>query len=187
MGLAMALMAKGDLRNGGSEFEWRWHGWRGARLPSFNAPMWDGQVLGDKTLLLWSEQGLAETIQFIRFAPLLKGFASRIILACQPALVRLMTTAPGIDGVVPLGEQLPPFDAHLPLMSAMHRLGTTIASIPSHLPYLATDSARVDALSGLITGDAIRIGLCWGSDSDGTDGGDRAPFHLHRRLAHPLQ
>jgi tetratricopeptide (TPR) repeat protein len=174
MGLAMALMAKGDLRGGGGEFEWRWHGWRGARLPSFNAPMWDGQVLGDKTLLLWSEQGLAETIQFIRFAPLLKGFASRIILACQPALVRLMTTAPGIDGVVPLGEQFPPFDAHLPLMSATHRLGTTIASIPSHLPYLATDSARVDALSGLITGDAIRIGLCWGSDSDGTDGGERS-------------
>ncbi len=174
MGLAMALMAKGDLRAGSSEFEWRWHGWRGAKLPSFNAPMWDGQVLGDKTLLLWSEQGLAETIQFIRFAPLLKGFASRIILACQPALVRLMTTAPGIDGVVPLGEQLPPFDAHLPLMSAMHRLGTTLASIPSHLPYLATDSARVDALSGLITGDAIRIGLSWGSDSDSSDGGERS-------------
>ena len=174
MGLATALMAKGDLRAGSAEYEWRWHGWRSNNLPAFNAPMWDGQVLGDKTLLLWSEQGLGETIQFIRFAPLLRSFASRIILACQPALVRLMTTAPGIDGVVPLGESLPPYDAHLPLMSAMHRLGTTLASIPATLPYLGTDSARVQALSGLISGDAIRIGLSWGSDSDSSDGGERS-------------
>jgi tetratricopeptide (TPR) repeat protein len=174
MGLAMGLMAKGDLRTGSAEYEWRWHGWRGATLPSFNAPMWDGQVLGDKTLLLWSEQGLSETLQFIRFAPLLRSFASRIILACPPALVRLMTTAPGIDGVVPLGENLPPFDAHLPLMSVMNRLGTTLTSIPSSMPYLATDSARVQALSGLISGETIRIGLSWGSDSESTDGGERS-------------
>lgn len=174
MGLAMALMAKGDLRTGSAEYEWRWHGWRGAKLPSFNAPMWDGQVLGDKTLLLWSEQGLSETIQFIRFAPLLRSFASRIILACPPALVRLMTTAPGIDGVVPLGEHLPPFDAHLPLMSVMHRLGTTLASIPASQPYLGTDSARVDALGAALQGDSIRIGLSWGSDSESTDGGERS-------------
>lgn len=174
MGLAMALMAKGDLRAGSAEYEWRWHGWRGAKLPAFNAPMWDGQVLGDKTLLLWSEQGLGETIQFIRFAPLLRSFASRILLACQPALVRLMTTAPGIDGVVPLGENLPPYDAHLPLMSTMHRLGTTLPSIPATLPYLGTDSARVQALGGLISGDTIRVGLSWGSDSESTDGGERS-------------
>ncbi|HVA12026.1 MAG TPA: tetratricopeptide repeat protein [Stellaceae bacterium] len=174
MGLAMALMAKGDLRAGSAEYEWRWHGWRGAKLPAFNAPMWDGQVLGDKTLLLWSEQGLGETLQFIRFVPLLRSFASRIILACPPALVRLMTTAPGLDGVVPLGEHLPPFDAHLPLMSAMHRLGTTIATIPSNLPYLAADAARIDALGGAIGGDAIRIGLSWGSDSDSPDGSERS-------------
>ena len=174
MGLAMGLMAKGDLRAGSAEYEWRWHGWRGAKLPNFNAPMWDGQVLGDKTLLLWSEQGLSETIQFIRFAPLLRNFASRIILACQPALVRLMTSAPGIDGVVPLGENLPAFDAHLPLMSAMHRLGTTLATIPSTLPYLGTDSARVQALGSLISGEQIRVGLSWGSDLDLSDGGDRS-------------
>jgi tetratricopeptide (TPR) repeat protein len=174
MSLAMALMAKGDLRAGSAEYEWRWHGWRGAQLPNFNAPMWDGQVLGDKTLLLWSEQGLSETIQFIRFAPLLRAFASRIILACPAPLVRLMTTAPGIDGVVPLGESLPPYDVHLPLMSVMHRLGTTLAAIPASLPYLATDAARVQALGALLGDDAIRIGLSWGSDSESTDGGERS-------------
>lgn len=174
MGLATALMAKGDLRAGSAEFEWRWRGWRGAKQPSFDAPLWDGQVLGDRTLLLWSEQGLGDIIQFIRFAPLLRSFARRIVLACPPALVRLMTTAPGIDGVVPLGESLPPFDAHLPLMSAMHRLGTTLASIPAALPYLGTDSARVEALGEIIGGDEIRVGLSWGSDSESSDGAQRS-------------
>ncbi|HEY1506932.1 MAG TPA: tetratricopeptide repeat protein [Stellaceae bacterium] len=182
MGLGMALMAKGDLRGGSAELEWRWHGRRDATLPSFNAPIWDGQLLRDKTLLLWSEQE-HDTIQLIRLVPLLKGFASRVVLACPPALVQLMTTAPGIDAVVPFGEQLPHFDAHLPLMSAMHRLGTTFASIPSNLPYLAADAARVDALGGLINGDAIRVGLCWGSDSDSVDGGERSiRFDALRRI-----
>ncbi len=174
MGLATALMAKGDLRAGSSEFEWRWLGYRGAKMPAINAPLWDGQPLGDKTLLLWSEQGLGETIQFIRFAPQLRAFASRIILACHPALVRLMTTAPGIDGVVALGENIPAFDAHLPLMSVMHRLGTSLASIPATQPYLSVDAARVAALEPVITGDAIKIGLAWGSDSDSTDGENRS-------------
>jgi tetratricopeptide (TPR) repeat protein len=174
MGLAMALMAKGDIKAGAAEFEWRWRGWRHAKMPVLGAPLWDGQPLGDRTLLLWSEQGLGETIQFVRFAPQLRAFAGRIILACHPALVRLMTTAPGLDGVVSLDATLPAFDAHLPLMSAMHRVGTTLATIPTNLPYLAADPARIQALAPLINGDGIRIGLSWGSDSESTDGGNRS-------------
>ncbi len=174
MGLAMALMSKGDLKAGAAEFEWRWRGWRHMKMPTLNAPLWDGQMLGDRTLLLWSEQGLGETIQFVRFAPQLRAYASRIILACHPALVRLMMTAPGLDGVVALDGALPAFDAHLPLMSAMHRLGTTLSTIPTSLPYLAVDPARAQALAPLMTGDGIRVGLAWGSDSESTDGGNRS-------------
>jgi len=172
--LAMALMAKGDVRAGSAEFEWRWRNWRGAKMPALNAPLWDGQPLGNKTLLLWSEQGLADTVQFVRFAPLLRGFASRIVLVCPPALVRLMSTAAGIDRVVALGDTMPAFDAHLPLMSAMQRLGTTLATIPGDVPYLATEPASVAALAPLVAGDAIKIGLTWGSDSESTDGESRS-------------
>ncbi len=178
MGLAMALMAKGDVRAGSAEFEWRWRNWRGATMPALNAPLWDGQPLGDKTLLLWSEEGLADTIQFVRFAPLLRGLASRIVLACPPALVRLMGTVSGIDGVVAIGEAMPAFDAHLPLMSAMHRLGTTLATIPRDVPYLAVDPAGVAALAPLVATDTIKIGLSWGSDSE--IGGRREPIDQAR-------
>jgi len=159
--LALALLADGQFQRGSEEYEWRWRGYRDARLPAIAAPLWDGRALGNGTLLLWAEQGLGDTIQFARYAPLLRSHAGRIVLACPPPLLRLMRGARGIDDVVSTGAALPPADAYLPLLSLMHRLGTTLDTIPAEVPYLAAHPGRSAALAPLLAGEGLRVGLTW--------------------------
>lgn len=161
--LGLALLTQGAFAEGTDEYEWRWRGYQGMRLPDLGQPLWDGTPLGaDRTLLLWAEQGLGDTIQFVRYAPLLHRFAGRIVLTCQPALTNLLTRVPGIDMIVPMGGVLPPFDAYVPLMSLMHRLGTTVETIPASVPpYLSADPERVAAFAPRLGGAGFKVGLVW--------------------------
>jgi tetratricopeptide (TPR) repeat protein len=169
--LAMALLTQGEFVDGAAEYEWRWRGYQGTRLPDLSQPLWNGEVLGkDKTLMLWAEQGLGDTIQFIRYAPLLRRFAGRIMLCCQPALKTLMQSAAGVDAVVAAGGELPSFDAYLPLMSVMQRLGTALDTIPAAIPYLAADADRMAALAHRFGGPDLKVGLVWsGNPKHGND------------------
>jgi tetratricopeptide (TPR) repeat protein len=175
--LGLTLMTGGDLPRGSAEYEWRWRGFRDVRLPDFKAPFWDGAVLGDdKTLLLWPEQGFGDIIQFIRFAPLLRRFAGRLVLLCPAPLAPLMRNARGIDQVVAAGEPLPAFDAYVPLLSLVQRLGTSLDTIPADIPYLATDPARLAETAPLLGGTGFKVGLVWSGNPK--HGNDR-----HRSLA----
>jgi hypothetical protein len=184
MNLALALLTRGDLHEGLEEYEWRWRGYQGARLPDLGQPLWDGTPLGDdRTLLLWAEQGLGDTIQFVRYAPLLRRFAGRIVLSCQPSLTQVMASAAGRDAVVPAGGALPPFDAFVPLMSLMHRLGTRLETIPAAVPYLGADAGRVAALAPRFRGAGFKVGLVWsGNPKHGNDRHRSVPLALLRPL-----
>ena len=122
--LALALLQHGDLPQGFTEYEWRW------QLPhhpprNFSQPLWDGSNLQGQRILLHAEQGLGDTIQFIRYAPLVARHDGYVIVECQAPLIQLLATVPGINQLVAQGETLPQFDVHLPLLSLPHRLGTT--------------------------------------------------------------
>jgi len=143
--IALALLRLGDFEQGWAEYEWRWkckdHNVGG---PTFIEPRWDGSPLDDKTILLHSEQGIGDTIQFVRYASLVAKQGARVILGCPSALFRLMQGAAGVDEVV-RSKPLPHFDVQCPLMSLPMILGTRVETIPADVSYLKVDQQLAKA------------------------------------------
>ena len=92
---ALAWLLAGDFERGWPEYEWRWQ-WKDfpSSKRSFSQPLWDGSSLAGRTILLHAEQGLGDTIQFIRYAPLVKSSGGTVILECQPALLLFCRVVP---------------------------------------------------------------------------------------------
>ena len=155
---ALLWLHMGDFQRGWPEFEWRWK-CPEYSLPPFRQPIWDGTPLNGRTLLLFADHGMGDTIQFIRYAPIVKQRGGRVIVACRRPLARILTTAPGIDHVVAEGDPLPEFDVYAPVMSLPRILGLTQSPA---IPYLAADPKLVEhwkrELGPL---PELKIGLAW--------------------------
>jgi tetratricopeptide (TPR) repeat protein/glycosyltransferase involved in cell wall biosynthesis len=174
---AVELLRAGRLEEGFAEYEWRW------RNPLFTSPRlhaelpaWDGEPMPGKTILLYTEQGLGDSIQFVRFAPLVRARAGRVVLECEAELALLFGGCAGIDEVHVRGESLPACDARAPLMSLPHLLGTADA-LPSRAPYISTSHPSPRApRSG-----RPAIGLVWaGSPNHVNDAKRSASLALYR-------
>jgi len=137
--LGMCLLLLQDFQQGFVEYEWRWR--TKSRTPEerLGKPLWDGSSLAGKTILIHTEQGCGDAIQFVRYAPLVAQRGGKVILETYRDLWRLFTTVPGVQEVVVKGEPLPAFDLQVPLMSLPRILGTTIETIPDRIPYLHAD------------------------------------------------
>jgi Flp pilus assembly protein TadD len=159
--LAYALLAAGRYEEGWQEYEWRWktrHLSGGVR--DFPVAQWGGEALGGRVILAHAEQGFGDTLQFCRYVPLIGG--GRVVLEVQPPLARLLSGLPNIAAIVARGDRLPPFDLHCPLLSLPRAFGTTLASIPAGVPYLAADAARAASWRGRLAGlGGLRVGLVW--------------------------
>ncbi|WP_189046041.1 tetratricopeptide repeat protein [Aliidongia dinghuensis] len=156
--LGVCRLLLGDWLRGWQGFEARFAA-GAATGPDIAGPAWSGGPL-DGTLLIHGEQGLGDTIQFARFAALVRAQGvGRIVLACQPPLVSLMRDIAGIDEVVPRDGPLPPYDAQIALMSLGAALKVTGATIPP-APYLTADPARVAAWADKL-GPGFKVGLVW--------------------------
>ena len=157
----MAWLSRGDYERGWPEYEWRWR-CRGRPVPGFTQPRWQGNDLAGRTILLYAEQGLGDTLQFVRYAPLVKRRGGTVLLVCPRPLVRLLSSCPGIDRVLADGSSLPAFDVHAPLLSLPMILGTTLATVPADVPYLAATPEAIERWRqalGSIPG--FRIGIAW--------------------------
>ncbi|MCT7993487.1 tetratricopeptide repeat protein, partial [Laspinema olomoucense] len=132
---ALSLLISGDYPRGFVEYEWRWQTETLKPRP-FPQPIWDGSPLTGRTILLHSEQGFGDTLQFIRYIPLVAALGGRVILECYPSLFPLLKQLEGVDILVVKDEPLPAFDVHAPLMSLPRILGTTLETIPCEIPYL---------------------------------------------------
>ena len=141
--LSTVYLLTGDWQQGWPEFEWRWKCAETTPRP-YPQPIWDGVSLGGKIILLWCEQGLGDTLQFIRYAPLVKARGGKVVLECLKEMVPLLSTVSGIDTVIAKGESLPKFDVHAPLMSLPNILKTTLENVPNRVPYLSVDPALVE-------------------------------------------
>jgi tetratricopeptide (TPR) repeat protein len=141
-------------------YEWRL---RLAKSPPawMGAPRWSGEALAGQTVLLHAEQGLGDTLQFVRYAPLVAARAGRVILVVQRPLLRLLQNTPGVDEIVALGDELPPFDVLCPLLSLPRLFGTTLESIPPALPYPSPSSPVAAHSEG-----PLRVGLVWAGNPD---------------------
>ncbi|WP_293126260.1 tetratricopeptide repeat protein [Microcoleus sp. bin38.metabat.b11b12b14.051] len=155
--LALTLLLFGDYQRGFAEYEWRW------RTPQlqprhFPQPLWDGSDLHFKTILLHVEQGFGDSIQFIRYAPLLCSRGAKVMVACYPELMRLFATVGGIEYLSVSLEGLPAFDVHAPLMSLSRILGTTLDTIPANVPYL---SPPAECKFALASDAKLKVGIVW--------------------------
>jgi hypothetical protein len=159
--LAHALLSSGELAEGFGEFEWRWKSAGFEARREFPQPVWNGKDHAG-TVLLTTEQGYGDTIQFIRYAPLVADRCGRVLLQCHRELISLVEGVPGLAQVIPLSAKLPAFDAHCTLLSLPHIFATTLATIPATVPYLKADPASAAAWAAKLPDDRrLKIGLAW--------------------------
>ncbi len=157
-GHAVALLKSGDFRRGWREYEWRWRDCQTPRQ-DLGVAAWQGEAVDGRTVLLHAEQGLGDTLQFVRFAAAVAARGARVVLEVPQPLVRLLRQVPGVSAVVACGDPLPPVDLHCPLASLPMLLEIEIDTIPN-VPYLPAPggaSVRV-AEPGLV------VGLVWAGD-----------------------
>jgi tetratricopeptide (TPR) repeat protein len=134
---ALSLLTIGDYRRGFVEYEWRGKRTGMPSKPRFRAPPWLGEPpLAGRTILLHAEQGLGDTVQFARYAPLLTRAGARVVLEVQPELKPLLSGLDGAAAVIAEGEKPPRFDFHCPLASLPLALKTEVGTIPAEFPYL---------------------------------------------------
>ncbi|HVS40370.1 MAG TPA: hypothetical protein VMS17_32735, partial [Gemmataceae bacterium] len=123
---------------------------------------WDGGPLQGRTILLHAEQGLGDTLQFIRYAPLVKAKGGHVVVQCQGSLIPLLSRCAGVDSLVPWGAKPPPFDVYAALLSLPALLGTTLSNIPNEVPYLHADPALVEHWRrqlAIVPG--FKVGVAW--------------------------
>lgn len=163
---AVCNLLMGNFDRGWQEYEWRWKN-EDLDLPerkrTFVQPLWLGDgVLTGKTILLHSEQGLGDTLQFCRYATLVAGRGANVILEAQSPLVELLTCLAGVGSVFARREALPAFDCHCPLMSLPLAFRTTLDDIPNPRQYLDSDPAkRAEWDIALGEKRKPRVGLAW--------------------------
>jgi tetratricopeptide (TPR) repeat protein len=164
--LSQLLLMSGQYAEGFREYEWRFKTRIDpAPAAGFSTPAWDGSDLHGKTLLVHTEQGLGDSIQFARYLPLAAKRGARIVLRCQPPLGALLRTVGGVE-IVTTGEQaLPSFDAHVPLLGLPNALSAS--EVPREVPYLYADGREIAAWeSRLAAIPRPRIGLCWAGNRE---------------------
>jgi tetratricopeptide (TPR) repeat protein len=161
--LGLALLLKGDYAAGLQHHEWRWQV-AGLRIGGrrFAKPAWRGEPLNGETILLHSEQGAGDTLQFLRYAPLVAARGGRVVIEVAPELKRLAVSVKDVAQVVVTGEPLPEFAQHCPFLSLPLAFGTTLATIPHEVPYLAVpEPLLAEWRARLPAGAGPRVGLVW--------------------------
>jgi len=163
--LAHILLLRGDLAAGWAEYDWRWKlpdfAWIGDLHGALPQPVWTGENIADKTILIYTEQGLGDVILFARYLPLVVGKARRVIVATNPRMRRLLATIVGITLVSIQDVALADFDVHCPLLSLPRAFGTTLDSVPSAVPYLHSDPAEQARWNRRKGNNRLRVGLVW--------------------------
>lgn len=187
MCLATTLLRLGRFAEGWQEYEWRWKSTAiQFRRPPRSQPEWGGEPLQGRTLLVESEQGLGDVLQFVRYVELLQQRGENTVFQCPQALKPLLETCSSIQRLTSADEELPPFDVHVPLLSLPRIFGTTADTVPDNVPYLVVPPSRIaDWGRRLGDLDGFRIGVAW--QGKPTYRGDRQrSFHLQKfgPLAH---
>ena len=141
---SLALLATGDYARGFAGYEWRWKRTGMPARRNYGRPLWLGEFpLERKTILVHSEQGLGDSIQFARYIPMLARAGATVVLEVQQELNSLLSRLAGVSRIVVRGEALPAFDVQCPLGSLPLALKTQLATVPAEIPYLAADENRI--------------------------------------------
>ncbi len=164
---AMSLLTIGDYARGFAEYEWRWKRTGMTVRKEFRRPPWLGETsLAGKTILLHAEQGLGDTVQFVRYVPRLAQMGARVVLEVQPALKELLGGLDGVASIAGRGEPLPPYDVHCPLGSLPLAFKTDVSNVPAAIPYLTASDARLEKWRPRLEAlPSPRIALTWSGNA----------------------
>ncbi|HWY87425.1 MAG TPA: tetratricopeptide repeat protein, partial [Gemmataceae bacterium] len=158
---SLLRLRDGDFEHGWPDYEYRW------TQPGFapryrDRQRWDGSSLTSKSILVYADQGLGDTIQFVRYLPLVKERGATVIFECQSALIPLLSSGLGADRLIPVGAPVPPFDVEAPLLSLPGIFCTTFATIPAKIPYLRADPSLVEYWRNELEPlGGFKIGIAW--------------------------
>jgi len=165
--LGLALLLSGNFKEGWQEYQWRG---KKREIATFNRdfgkPLWQGERLGGKTILLHAEQGIGDTIQFCRYAPFVSAQGGRVVLQVHRPLMRFLGGLAGTERIVDRDDPLQPFDVHCPLMGLPQIFGTNVENIPAAIPYLAAEPDRVAIWRDRLRPSGFCVGIVWQGNPD---------------------
>lgn len=172
--LALLDLLEGDFAAGWPLYEVRQRR-PTPNLRKFSKPQWKGEPLEGAAILLHAEQGLGDTLQFLRYVPMVAARGGRVLLDVPKEIKRLAAEIPGVSEVTATGEPIAPHEWQCPLMSLALAFGTTIDSIPDAVPYLKIpDEARRAAGQYPWPEGGLRVGLVWGAVTRSFEDSDRS-------------
>jgi len=177
---ALLLLTLGHFSEGFKLYEWRWKTPKlfkslgGVR--SFTQPLWSGcEPLDGRTILIYAEQGLGDTIQFCRYASLVSNLGAKVLLEVQAPLVKLLSSIDDYVNVIPKGGALPSFDYQCPLLSLPLAFKTTLETIPKISKYIQADEKKViDWEARLGKQNKPRVGIVWSGSLDHSNDQNRS-------------
>lgn len=165
--IALLNLLSGNFKEGWQGYEWRWKLGDLAVKPKFDKPQWDGSDINGKTILIYTEQGFGDTIQFIRYIPLIANRGAKVIVECEKELIALLQNIEGVYNILQKGSSLPEFDFHCPLLSLPLIFKTTVENIPSQIPYLKVDLELSKKWQDKILNNSkLNVGLTWAGNPE---------------------
>lgn len=181
---AMTALRLGDFsERTWQDYDWRWRLQELAnyRAPT-TAPLWRGEKLMGRTLMVYSEQGFGDTLFALRYLHKLRGLDGKVILRCQPDLMRLVGKVADFCELASARAATPPHDLALPIMSLIGMFMRSIGDIPPPPELTIPEDAGAKALPRLaLAGDKLKVGIIW-SGSVTFRGNARRAANLNRFL-----
>lgn len=161
---SLCRLVIGDYKIGWQKHEWRWVTEMAGAGRGFTQPLWLGKEdLAGKSILLYAEQGMGDTLHFIRYVPMVKALGAHVVVETQPDLIPFIGSIGNIDQLIARGDNLPMTDFQCPLMTLPLAFGTELHTIPANIPYLFSDADLVKQwqknLSHLTK--PYKIGIAW--------------------------
>ena len=176
---SLTRLRQGDFARGWAEYEWRLRK-RGVPPKPPTQPAWNGFPPAGLTIRLVGEQGLGDSLQFIRYAAILKARGASVVFESQERLLKILARTTGLDAIFAHGQEPPPHDFYAPLLSVPGMIGTGLDSIPADVPYVHPDPALVDYWRReLAAYPEFKVGINWQGNKDYA--GD---FHRSMALTH---
>jgi tetratricopeptide (TPR) repeat protein len=161
MNRALTWLRRGDYAQGWAEYEWRWKKRALTNRPLIQ-PQWNGFPLMGRRILLITEQGFGDTIQFVRYCPVLKARGATVILECPERLIPLISRCEGIDHLIPHGKEIPDYDVYAPLLTVPGLVATAPESAPAEVPYIKPDPELVEKWRKELAGiEGFKVGINW--------------------------
>jgi tetratricopeptide (TPR) repeat protein len=187
--LSLVLLRTGKLIEGWKEYQWRRNpGLNITTYPHrFDKPRWDGSTFENKRLLVHYEQGLGDTLHFVRYLPMVKARGGTVILEVRKPLCRLLQSFPGVDQLIAASLDDKPavqFDYHVSLMDLPGIFATSMETIPADVPYIRPRPGKIEYWRKKLAAPEFKVGIVWaGSPSHGNDSNRSCPLKYFTPLA----